>query len=122
MNAKSSSGSSLIFPNVETSIPHYGSSTGDLIKLGVFICECGGNISDVVDVKKVISEVRNWPNVAIVRQHRYLCSKPGVEILKKAIRDLGLNRLVLACCTPKMHGSKFRRAVWRRELTMHSWR
>lgn len=111
MNSKSSSGSSLNFPNGETSIPQYGKSTGDPIKLGVFICECGGNISDIVDVKSVVSEVRNWPNVAIVRQHRYLCSKPGVEIIKKAIRDLGLNRLVLACCTPKMHGSKFRRAV-----------
>jgi len=76
-------------------------------RLGVFTCYCGGNISDVVDVEKIVDETSKWNNVVIARSNRYLCSKPGVQMIRKAVKDLNLNRVVLACCTPKMHQKRF---------------
>jgi len=46
-------------------------------KIGIFVCECGGNIGDVVDVKAVIEAAKNWEGVAVVKEHEYLCSKPA---------------------------------------------
>jgi len=79
-------------------------------RVGVFVCECGGNISDVVDVKKVVNEARSWKGVAMARATTYLCSKPSIEQMKDWIRRVKLDRVVLACCTPNMHRKKFERS------------
>jgi len=76
-------------------------------RFGVFTCYCGGNISDVVNVEKVVNETSKWNNVVVSQSNRYLCSKPGVQMIRKAVKDLNLNRVVLACCTPKMHQKRF---------------
>jgi heterodisulfide reductase subunit A len=76
-------------------------------RFGVFTCHCGGNISDVVDVDRIVEETSKWNNVVVSRSNRYLCSKPGVQMIRKAVKDLNLNRIVLACCTPKMHQKRF---------------
>ncbi len=78
--------------------------------IGVFICECGGNISDVVNVDKVARELEN-ENIELVEVQTYLCSEPAIDRMKEAIEEKGLNRLVLACCTPKMHKKKFQRSL-----------
>ncbi|MGQ9680367.1 MAG: 4Fe-4S binding protein [Candidatus Bathyarchaeia archaeon] len=77
----------------------------NLRRIGVWVCECGGNISDVVDVEKVIESVK--PDAAYVHRERYLCSKPSIEQIKKAVTDFKLEGIVLACCTPKMHRETF---------------
>ena len=74
-------------------------------KIGVWVCECGGNIGDYVDVQRVVEAIR--PEVAYARRERYLCSKPSIENIKRTVQRLGLNRVVLACCTPKMHRETF---------------
>ena len=79
---------------------------GDL-RIGVWVCECGGNIGDVVDVQKVVDAIK--PEVAYARREQYLCSKPSVEQIKSTLERQKLDRVVLACCTPKMHMETFTR-------------
>jgi heterodisulfide reductase subunit A len=40
-------------------------------RIGIFVCECGGNIGDVVDVKAVVEAVKNWDGVAVAKSHKY---------------------------------------------------
>jgi heterodisulfide reductase subunit A len=80
-------------------------------KIGVYICHCGGNISDTVDVGKVKEAVAKLEGVKIVETYEYVCSDPGQAIIKNGIRDYGLNRIVVASCSPRMHLDTFRHVV-----------
>jgi len=77
-------------------------------KVGVFICHCGGNISDVVDVKAVREDAAKREDVVLATDFRFMCSNEGQERLQKEIRDRGLDGVVVACCTPKMYEDLFR--------------
>ena len=79
-------------------------------KIGAFICQCGGNISNVVDVDKVAKELED-EDIELAEVETYLCSEPSIERMKEVIEEKGLDRLVLACCTPKMHLKKFQRVL-----------
>ena len=79
---------------------------GEETRIGVWVCECGGNIGDVVDVQSVTDLLKS--EVAHVEQNSYLCSSPSVEKIKSTIKEQGLNRVVLACCTPNMHNETFK--------------
>ena len=72
-------------------------------KIGIFVCECAGNIGHVVDVKTVIEAAKNWEAVAVAKQNEYLCSKPAQEMIIQAIKKNNLDRVVVASCTPRMH-------------------
>ncbi len=85
-------------------------------RVGIFVCECGGNIGDVVDVKKVVEAVKNWEEVAVAKYHKYLCSKPGQEMILDAIKKQNLDRVVVASCTPRMHLSTFQSVLERAGL------
>jgi len=85
-------------------------------RVGIFVCECGGNIGDVVDVKKVVEAVKSWEGVVVAKYHRYLCSKPGQEMILDAIKKQNLDRVVVASCTPRMHLSTFRSVMERAGL------
>jgi heterodisulfide reductase subunit A len=85
-------------------------------RIGIFVCECGGNIGDVVDVKAVIDTVKNWPDVAVAKFHKYLCSKPAQEIIADSIRKDNLDRVVVASCTPRMHLATFQSVLERAGL------
>ena len=79
--------------------------------IGVFICKCGGNISGTVDCEKVREAVRGLPDVSVARVDDFLCSKPGLEMIRDSIRRRGLDRVVVACCSPHMHEEMFRNVV-----------
>jgi heterodisulfide reductase subunit A len=81
------------------------------VRVGVFICHCGGNISDVVDVEKVKEEISKVDGVVVCKTHEYMCSDPGQEQIIKAIREQGINRVVIAACTPNMHINTFRKTL-----------
>ena len=85
-------------------------------RIGIFICECGGNIGDVVDVKAVVDAVKSWEGVAVAKYHKYLCSKPAQEIITEAIKKENLNRVVVASCTPRMHLATFQSVLERAGL------
>ena len=72
-------------------------------KIGVWVCECGGNIGDIVETQRIVDAISD--EVSYAQVERYLCSKPSVDGIKKAVEEKGLDRVILACCTPKMHWS-----------------
>jgi heterodisulfide reductase subunit A len=81
------------------------------LKIGVYICHCGTNIEATVDVEGVVEYAKGLPGVAVARDNKYTCSDPGQKVIQEDIRELGLNRVVVASCTPRMHEPTFRRAV-----------
>ncbi len=81
------------------------------MKIGVYICHCGSNIAGVVDVAEVARWAASLPDVAVARDYRFMCSSLGQELIQKDIRELGLDRVVVASCTPRMHEPTFQRAV-----------
>ncbi|MGB9776140.1 MAG: FAD-dependent oxidoreductase [Anaerolineae bacterium] len=81
------------------------------MKIGVYICHCGSNIAGVVDVAEVARWAATLPDVAVARDYRFMCSSLGQELIQKDIRELGLDRVVVASCTPRMHEATFQRAV-----------
>jgi heterodisulfide reductase subunit A len=82
-------------------------------RIGVYICRCGGNISNTVDVEKVRDTVEACPGVEVAKTYEYMCSKPGQDMIERDIREKGLNRVVVAACSPRMHRDTFRRAAER---------
>jgi heterodisulfide reductase subunit A len=80
-------------------------------KIGVYICECGVNIAATVDVQAVVDMAADLPGVTVARHYKYMCSEPGQDMIQQDIRDLKLNRVVVAACTPRMHEPTFRRTL-----------
>jgi heterodisulfide reductase subunit A len=83
------------------------------MKIGVYVCHCGTNISGVVDVKKVTEYASTLPNVAVARNYTYMCSEPGQNLIIDDIKQLGLDGVVVAACSPTMHEPTFQGAVFR---------
>jgi heterodisulfide reductase subunit A len=82
-------------------------------RIGIFVCECGGNIGDVVEVKNVVDTISSWEGVVIAKYHKYLCSKPAQEMILEAIKKNNLDRVVVASCTPRMHLATFQSVLER---------
>lgn len=80
-------------------------------KVGVYVCHCGVNIGGVVDVEAVAEYARSLPNVVIARDYKYYCSDPGQQVIQEDIKTLGINRVVVAACSPRLHEPTFRRCV-----------
>lgn len=80
-------------------------------RIGVYVCECGVNISATVDVETVVEMANKLPGVVVARQYKYMCSEPGQEMIQEDIEELDLDRVVVASCTPRMHEPTFQRAV-----------
>ncbi|RLE73798.1 MAG: hypothetical protein DRJ44_08510 [Thermoprotei archaeon] len=82
-------------------------------RIGVYVCHCGTNIAGVIDVKKVVGEVSKLPGVVIARDYIYMCSDPGQDLIVEDIKKHGLDRVIVASCTPMMHERTFRRVLER---------
>jgi heterodisulfide reductase subunit A len=80
-------------------------------KIGVYVCDCGINIAATVNVSEVVAFSKRLPNVTVAREYKYMCSEPGQNMIKDDIRELGINRVVVASCTPRMHETTFQNAV-----------
>jgi heterodisulfide reductase subunit A len=80
-------------------------------RIGVYVCDCGINIGAVVDVPEVVRFASELPSVAVAREYKYVCSEPGQNMIKNDIQELGINRVVVASCTPRMHELTFQHAV-----------
>jgi heterodisulfide reductase subunit A len=85
-------------------------------RIGVYICHCGTNIAATVDVKKVVEHAQGLESVVVARDYQFMCSDPGQELIRNDIKELGLNRIVVAACSPLMHELTFRRALERAGL------
>ena len=85
-------------------------------RIGVYICHCGSNIAGTVDVEQVTQFAQGLDSVVVARDYKFMCSDPGQQLIKDDIRDLNLNRVVVASCSPLMHEPTFRRACREAEL------
>ncbi len=85
-------------------------------RVGVYICHCGGNISDHVDVKKVAEAVKDIPGVEVSHTDMFMCSDPGQELIQKDIKEGSINRVVVASCAPSLHELTFRGAISRADM------
>ena len=82
-------------------------------KIGVYICYCGGNISDHVDVEKVRESMEKIPGVGVARTDMFMCSDPGQELIMKDLKSGTVDRVVVASCAPSLHETTFRSAISR---------
>jgi len=80
-------------------------------KVGVYICHCGTNIAGKVDVNAVAEYAGKLPYVASANEYKFMCSDPGQQLLINDVREKGLNRVVVASCSPRMHEKTFRKAT-----------
>jgi len=88
-------------------------------RVGVYVCRCGGNISDVVDVEKAARTLEKIPGVVVSKVDTFMCSESGQSLITEDIRKHGLNRVVVASCTPSLHEMTFRGAVSRGGLNIY---
>ncbi|MCL0080442.1 CoB--CoM heterodisulfide reductase iron-sulfur subunit A family protein, partial [Dehalococcoidia bacterium] len=77
-------------------------------RIGVFVCHCGLNIAGVVDVEKVVTEIRKYPGVVYAADYQYMCSDPGQNLMREAISEHRLDAIVNANCSPSLHEKTFR--------------
>ena len=80
---------------------------GEEARVGVFICHCGSNIAGVVDVKSVAESALALPGVVYAGTNLYTCSEDTQRIIREKIEEMGLNRVVVASCTPRTHEPLF---------------
>ena len=85
--------------------------TDESLRIGVYVCHCGSNIAGVVDVAELSRFAEGLPGVVLSRDYKYMCSDPGQELVKHDIVEHGLNRVVVAACSPNLHEPTFRRAA-----------
>ncbi len=88
-------------------------------RIGVYVCHCGLNIAGSVDCQEVAEFASALPDVAITREHRYLCSDQGQELIRKSIKEHRLSRVVVASCSPRLHEPTFRRVCHEAGLNRH---
>ncbi len=86
-----------------------GSSDGR--RIGVYVCHCGLNIAGVVDCEEVAGFAETLPDVVASQHDGYLCSEPGQNLIKKDIEEHGLNGIVVASCSPRLHEPTFRQCL-----------
>ena len=94
-------------------------SNKDEVRTGVYICQCGTNIAGTVDVAEVAEYASHLDSVVVAQVYRFMCSEPGQEMIKKDIKELGLNRVVVASCSPTMHEPTFRKVCEQAGLNRH---
>ncbi len=80
-------------------------------KIGVFICHCGINIAQTVDVKALTKYASSLEGVVVSKEYKYMCSSQGAELITDSIKKHKLDGVVVACCSPRMHENTFRSVV-----------
>ena len=88
-------------------------------RLGVFVCHCGGNISDYVDVQKVRAAASELPGCEVAETFLFACSDAAQQEMMEKIRSEKLDGIVIASCSPKLHLETFRAMAKRAGLNPH---
>ncbi|WP_066792825.1 CoB--CoM heterodisulfide reductase iron-sulfur subunit A family protein [Caldivirga sp. MU80] len=81
------------------------------VRIGVYICHCGTNIAGIVDVEEVARYASSIPGVVVARHYTFMCSETGQNMIKDDIKNLKLNGVVVAACSPALHEVTFKNAV-----------
>ena len=95
----------------EKEFPPEKAVSGEEPRIGVFVCHCGTNIASTVEVEKVVDAVRDLAGVVYATNTLYACSQDSQEMLKKIVKEMDLNRVVVASCTPRTHEPLFQETI-----------
>jgi len=95
----------------EKSYPDEIQVLNDPPRIGVFVCHCGFNIGNVVDVPAVRDYARSLPGVAYVANNLFTCSQDTQKLIREAVDEHKLNRVVVAACTPRTHEPLFQETI-----------
>ncbi len=79
-------------------------------RIGVYVCHCGSNIAGKVRIDQVVEYIKDLLGVVVAKDYKFMCSDPGQELIQNDIKAHGLERVVVASCSPLMHERTFRRA------------
>jgi heterodisulfide reductase subunit A len=77
------------------------------LRVGVYVCHCGGNISEVVDVESVAKAAGEQDDVVIARDYGHMCSDLGQKLIADDVKEHRLDRVVVAACSPQFQGGTF---------------
>ncbi|UCC52649.1 MAG: CoB--CoM heterodisulfide reductase iron-sulfur subunit A family protein, partial [Anaerolineaceae bacterium] len=91
-------------------------ATAEEPRIGVYVCNCGGNIGDVVSCAKVAETLGELPDVITSHTHMFMCSDPGQDLILNDIKEKGVNRVVIGACSPFLHEMTFRGTLERAGL------
>jgi heterodisulfide reductase subunit A len=83
----------------------------DKPRIGVYVCRCGLNIAQTVDCATVAQNAAGLENVVVSKEITYACSEPGQMEILEDIADNGLERIVVASCSPRLHEPTFRQMM-----------
>jgi heterodisulfide reductase subunit A len=86
-------------------------NTEDNTRIGVYVCHCGLNIAQTVDCRKVVESASKLDGVVVSKDISYACSEPGQQEIKDDIYEHGLDRIVVASCSPRLHEPTFRQML-----------
>jgi heterodisulfide reductase subunit A len=90
-------------------------------RIGVYVCHCGGNISDYVDVQAVVDAVKDEPGVVVAKHTMFACSDASQQEMEQDITANNLDGLVVASCSPKLHVVTFRGVAKRAGLNPYEY-
>ena len=93
----------------------------DKRRIGVYVCHCGGNISDYVEVDKVVASLQSDPDVVVARTAMFTCSDASQQEIIQDIQEQNLDGIVVASCSPKLHTFTFREMAKRAGLSPYQY-
>jgi heterodisulfide reductase subunit A len=82
-------------------------------KVGVFLCKCGKNIAGSVDIDAIAKTIEKLPEVKMLQVNTYTCSDPGQVEIETAIREQGIEKIVVSACSPRLHGPTWKKLLKR---------
>ncbi|SPD75313.1 HdlA1: heterodisulfide reductase-like protein, iron-sulfur subunit [uncultured Desulfobacterium sp.] len=85
--------------------------SGQKPRIGVFVCNCGINIGGIADVPAVREYAKGLPNVVHVEDNLFTCSQDNQDKIKNVIKEHGINRVVVASCSPRTHEPLFQETI-----------
>lgn len=90
-----------------------------MAKIGLYLCECGPNIAEAIDLDRVKVEIEKDGKVAGIERYKLLCSEDGKRFVAESIKERGYERVVIAACSPKQHQATFEQAIANAGLNAH---
>jgi heterodisulfide reductase subunit A len=95
----------------EKAFPQETDVQGQEPRIGVFVCNCGVNIGGIADVPAISEYARSLPGVTFVEENLFTCSQDTQEKMVEVVKEHGLNRIVVAACTPRTHEPLFQETI-----------
>jgi heterodisulfide reductase subunit A len=89
------------------------------LKVGVYVCHCGKNIADIIDIDALTAYAKTLPGVTVARNYKFMCSNNGQEIITEDLKSGLVDRVVVAACSPRMHEPTFRGVMRKNEKNQY---